>query len=446
MTASDDNKAPAQKAPAADAQDAAAVPAQKSTPAIPADSPLGGGGGRSAMARAIVRNGKYYIFLVAYLVAVSALGSFVNDMYTPALPAMCRFFGCSVPMVQMGLTMGMIGLAVGQLILGPLSDHIGRKPVLIGAISLFVVASVVSIFSPTIHFFITCRLFQGLGAAGGYFLARTIPADIYSGRALAKLMAIVGAINGVAPASAPVIGGFTADAFGWKGIFVVLALFALLILGLSPWVKESLAPDRRSKGGMRQILLGYKGLLTNRSFMVHVWLKGTALGVLFAYISSSPFIMEGGRYGLSQTSYGCFIGVNAVFMAIGSMMALRFRVLKRAAVVGAWILAAGVAAQTFCLLTLDSFWAYEICNVVMLFPLGMIFAAANTLAMNEGRHNAGEASSVLGIAGYIVGAIVSPLVGMGDILHSTAYVFVALALLVLMFASLTRRIPADLQQ
>ncbi|MDE6465457.1 MAG: MFS transporter, partial [Duncaniella sp.] len=106
-----------------------------------------------------LRNDKgYYWFLVTYLVILSALGSFVNDMYSPALPAMCRFFGCSVPLGQMGLTMGMIGLSIGQLVLGPVSDRYGRKPVLIGAVSLFIVAAVASVFSPTIHVFNTCRL------------------------------------------------------------------------------------------------------------------------------------------------------------------------------------------------------------------------------------------------------------------------------------------------
>lgn len=163
----------------------------------------------SPMTSKLASTPKYYWFVVVFLVLMSALGSFVNDMYTPALPAMCKFFGCQVPVAQMGLTMGMIGLAVGQLLLGPMSDRYGRKPVLIGSVSLFIVAAVASIFSPSIHVFNSCRLFQGIGASGGYFLARTIPADIYSGRPLAKLMALIGAINGFAPASAPVIGGVT---------------------------------------------------------------------------------------------------------------------------------------------------------------------------------------------------------------------------------------------
>ena len=399
--------------------------------------------GDSRLARHLGRSGDYYWFLVAYLVCLSALGSFVNDMYTPALPGMCRFFGCSVPVAQMGLATGMIGLALGQLLLGPVSDKYGRKPVLIASASLFVVSAVASVFSPTIHVFNLCRLFQGMGASGGYFLARSIPADVYTGRPLAKLMALIGAINGIAPASAPVIGGFTADAFGWKGIFIVLAGFAALLLALSPVMDESLEPARRSKAGLWQSFGGYKNLIRNRPFIIHICLKGTALGLLFAYISSSPFILQT-HYGLSQTSYGLLIGFNAIFVAGGSMAALKFRLLKSAASWGALLVAVGVLCQAVALWRVHSIVLYEVFTLIMLSGLGLIFTSSNTLAMNEGRSQAGEASSLLGISGYAVGAVVTPLVGVGDILHSTAVVYVALAVTVAVFARLSSSLAADL--
>lgn len=384
-----------------------------------------------------------YPFLVFFLVTVSALGSFVNDMYTPALPAMCRFFGCQVSVAQLGLTMGMVGLGLGQILLGPISDRYGRKPVLIGSVILFIVAAVASIFSPNIHVFNISRLFQGLGASGGYFLARTIPADLYSGRALARLMAITGAINGVAPASAPVIGGVTADAWGWKGVFLVLAAFALVILAISPLVKESLPPSRRTTGPWWKSLRGYGALLRDRPFIIHICYKGFALGILFAYLSAAPFILQD-HYGLSQTRYGLVIGFNSIFVAAGAMLAMRFHPLKRAARTGAIILAIGTAAQAYALWTIHSLWIFEICMWVMLFGLGLIFTTTNTLAMSEGSSRAGEASALLGLAGYVVGAIVAPLVGLGDVMHSCAIAFVILTLLTLLCSRHSKRLAPDL--
>lgn len=397
----------------------------------------------SPLAKALVARKGYYGFLVLFLVVLSTQGSFVNDMYTPALPAMCRFFGCAVSVSQLGLTMGMIGLGVGQMILGPVSDKYGRRPVLIVTTLLFIAAAVASVFSPTIHIFNLCRFFQGIGASSGYFLAKTIPADVYAGRPLARLMALIGAINGIAPASAPVIGGIMADAFGWKSIFLLLAGFAVIVLVMAWIVKESLPADRRVTGSLLSSMKGYGTLFKSVPFMTHVMLKASALGLLFAYISSSPFILQN-HYGMSQTSYGLLIGFNALFMAVGSMISLRFRPYKKAAFIGAVIVAVGVTALTVALYTVHNLWVYDGCMVIILFALGMLFATSNTLAMNEWREHSGEAAAIIGLGGYVIGSIASPLVGLGNELHSTAIVNIVLAVLVMVFAVASRRIPADL--
>lgn len=386
---------------------------------------------------------KYYIFLVAFMTCLSAFGSFVNDMYIPTLPEMTRFFHCPVPVVQLGLTFGMIGLGLGQVILGPISDKYGRKPVLVGTLILFIIASVVSVFSPTIHFFLGCRLFQGLGASGGYFLARTIPADIYGGRSLAKMMALIGAINGIAPASAPVIGGVVGDTIGWKGVFWILAGFGVLLMILSYKYKESLKPENRYKGKLVDAFSEYKVLLSNRKFMTHVLLKGSALGILFAYISAGPFIFQD-HYGYTQTEFGLFMGFNALFIAAGSMIALKFKVLKNAAWIAGLLLMLSTIAQIVQFYFIDKFWPFELLMIPMIFCLGMIFTVSNTLAMNEGRHDAGGASAVIGVMGYIFGATVAPLVGIGNIMHSTAITFGVLALITLGFSFATHRIAPDL--
>lgn len=387
-------------------------------------------------------SGGYYIFLILYLVLLSAFGSFVNDMYLPTLPEMVKAFHTSVPTVQLGLTFGMIGLGLGELILGPMSDRFGRKPILVGALVVFCIGAVCSVWSRTIHVFIWWRLVQGIGASGGYFLARTIPADMYKGRTLAKVMALVGAINGFAPASAPVIGGLVARSIGWQGIFWILFAFSAMLLLLSMALKESL-PKSRRMSGFGPAFHNYVILARNKHFLIHVLLKGSALGMLFAYISSAPFIIQD-HYHFNQLQFGLFMGVNALFVATGAMVALKFKPLKRAAMFAARALVVVIAAQIICFYTVDSVWVYDVLNLPMIFCLGMLFTVANTLAMNEGRECAGDASAMIGLGGYMFGAIVSPLVGMGDIIHSTAIVLGVLALITLIFARLADKLTPDL--
>ncbi len=389
-------------------------------------------------------SGGYYVFLIIYLVLLSAFGSFVNDMYLPTLPEMVRSFHTTRPVVQLGLTFGMIGLGVGELILGPLSDRFGRKPILIWALVVFCIGAFGSVWSKTIHVFLWWRLVQGLGASGGYFLARTIPADLYKGRALAKVMALVGAINGFAPASAPVIGGLVARSIGWQGIFWILFGFSAMLLLLTPAFKESLPKDRRVTGHFGAAFHNYVVLGKNKHFVVHVMLKAAALGVLFAYISSAPFIIQD-HYGFSQLQFGLFMGFNAIFVAFGATTALHFKPLKRAALFGGRALVLIAAAQFACFYLVDNVWVYEALNLPMLFCLGMLFTVGNTLAMNEGRDCAGDASALIGLMGYVFGATVSPLVGLGDTMHSTAITIMVLSVVVLIFTRMTRVLPADLE-
>ena len=388
--------------------------------------------------------GRYYVFIITYLVLLSAFGSFVNDMYIPTLPSMVKFFNCSVSTVQLGLTFGMIGLGAGEIILGPFSDRWGRKPILMIALCIFAIGAICSIWSKTIHEFIWWRLVQGIGASGGYFLARTIPADMYNGQALAKVMALVGAINGFAPASAPVIGGLVSRSVGWKGIFWILFGFSILLIILSFCFKESLPKNRRVKGHLSIAFKNYLFLAKNKHFVVHVMLKGAALGMLFAYISAAPFIIQT-HYGYTQLQFGLFMGFNALFVAAGAMIVLKFKPLKNGAVFAGRALFLISIGQFICLFLVDNVWVYEIWNVALIFCMGMLFTVANTLAMNEGRDFAGDASALIGLIGYIFGAIASPLVGLGNILHSTAITLVVLSFLTLVFTRMTKVLPPDLE-
>lgn len=387
---------------------------------------------------------KYYWFFILYMVGLSMFGSFVNDMYIPALPAMAEGFRCSASTVQLGLSFGMIGLGLGQIVFGPISDKYGRKCVLTIGLFIFMAGGIASALSPTIYFFIGCRLVQGIGASTGYFLARTMPADVSHGKALARIMALIGAINGIAPASAPVVGGFISSAWGWRGIFIILSAFALVLYLISLRLKETLPDANRATGTIAQTFEGYYTLLKRKRFVTHVMFKGATLGLLFAYVSSAPFIVQT-HYGYTQVEFGLIMGFNALFVMSGSMLALRFRLLKKAGVVGAMALVPMVVITAICLWLDWSFVIYEIAACGVLLCMGMIFTMSNSLAMNEGRDDAGRASALLGFFGYAFGASVSPLVGLGNMLHSTAIIYLCLLVLIILFACLSRRIAPDLK-
>lgn len=170
-----------------------------------------------------------FVGFVVFIAVLGAFSSLVNDMYLPTMPAMMREFHTTTSMTQLGLTFAMIGMGIGSVVLGSLSDRYGRKPVLFASMILFVAVTAASLFSRSITYFIICRLFQGLGAGGPMVLSTSIPADDYQGRQLAKVMAVVGAINGIAPATGPLLGGFMADSVGWRGIFVLLLAIGVIV-------------------------------------------------------------------------------------------------------------------------------------------------------------------------------------------------------------------------
>lgn len=170
------------------------------------------------------------VFLLVLLGMLTAFGPFVTDMYLPSLPSMGEYFNTSSSMVQLGLTTSMIGLAVGQVFFGPLSDRYGRRKPLLVAMWLFLASTVMCLFSQNIQQFVAFRLIQGIAGAGGIVISRSVATDKYSGRELAKMLAVIGAINGVAPVAAPIVGGLLTDVIGWKGIFCILLVLGIFLL------------------------------------------------------------------------------------------------------------------------------------------------------------------------------------------------------------------------
>lgn len=361
------------------------------------------------------------VFILVFLGMLTAFGPFVTDMYLPTLPAMSEYFHTTSSMVQLGLTASMIGLAAGQLLFGPLSDKYGRRLPLIISMILFAVATIGCIYSYTIMQFVGWRLIQGIAGAGG-IISRSVAADKYSGRELAKMLALIGAINGVAPVAAPMGGGFLAGSVGWTGIFWCLFVLGIILLLGSIHFEESLPLEDRKEKSWRSVFRSFIDVLRNSSYVCYTLQFGFAQGVLFANIASASFIMQQ-HYGFSPLMFSICFGINAIFIVISAASAIKFRRLEQALHYGSTGMVV-VSALLLVALVLDcNFWIYELLLIGLLSMLGLTFTASNTLAMDCEHNNAGMASALLGALGFAFGGIVSPLVGLGNIMVSTGIIF-----------------------
>ncbi|MDE6826620.1 MAG: multidrug effflux MFS transporter [Paramuribaculum sp.] len=391
---------------------------------------------------------RHYGIFVTFIAIIGAFSSLVNDMYLPTIPSMMKEFHTSPSMTQMGISMAMIGMGIGSVLWGSASDRYGRKPILMVSLIIFVLSTALSLFSRSITFFIICRLFQGFGAGGAMVLSTSIPADVYMGRQLAKLMAIVGAINGVAPALGPVLGGFMADRVGWRGIFAVLLAIGI---GMTFWTtryNETLPPQRRLEArSFNDYLKAYRTLFANRRFMIYVTIKAVAIGLLYAYIASAPFLIQT-HYGFSAMTFGLIFGGNAIAMSIGSSLALRFKVMKQAMVVGCIGMFVFAVAEALVMWHEAPFLLYELFAIPIHLFSGMIFSSANTLSKEVGRDEAGTASAILSVVKYAFAAVVSPLVGLGNMFHSAAIAFVVVTTVALVLAWMASRLTplADMER
>lgn len=370
---------------------------------------------------------RYFIFLLVFLGALSAFGPFITDFYLPTLPAMADIFNTSASMVQLGLTASLLGIALGQIFFGPLSDKYGRLPIMVWSLVLFALSTVGCIYSPNIEIFDIFRFLQGLGGAGGIVMSRSVATDCYSGRELAKVLAIVGAINGIAPVVAPVTGGMVARSLGWQGIFWVLFIIGIVLMIMCIPFRESLPKGKRVKGSAWKAAHGFIDIFKIPEFRRYVAVFGLSYGVLFAYISSASFIVQD-HFGYSEIQFSLTFGTNATIIAIGSGLAMKFKKMENAA------LFSTIGMAVFAMLLLisryfvDSFFVYEGLTLLMLFFLGFIFPSVTALGMESGRKAVGAASAVLGAMGFAFGGLVSPLVGIGDLMQSTYIILVACSL------------------
>ncbi|MCW3814009.1 multidrug effflux MFS transporter [Micromonospora sp. DR5-3] len=353
--------------------------------------------------------------LVLVLGSLIAIGPLTIDMYLPALPAITTDLQTTSAAVQLTLTGTLAGLALGQLLIGPLSDAVGRRKPLLAGIGLHIVASVLCAIAPNIGIVGTLRVLQGLGVAASSVVAMAVVRDLFSGAAFARLFSRLMLVMGVAPILAPTLGSGLLRWSDWRGVFIALAVFGALLVTVAAFgLAETLPPERRRRGGVAATVRDYGALLRDRTFVGLVLVAGLAMAALFAYVAGSSFVFQQ-QYGLDEQQFGIAFGAGAVGLITATQLNVRLlrryspqRILVTALAVGtaAGLVLLAVAATGFGGLAaiLASLW-------VVLAAAGLAMPNAPALALSRHGEAAGTAAALLGAVQFGVGALAAPLVG-----------------------------------
>lgn len=352
---------------------------------------------------------------IAVLGALTAVAPLATDMYVPGFPELGRSLHASDSAVQLSMTAFLAGLVLGQVFIGPVSDGLGRRRLLISGTSLFAALSLACAFAPNVQVLIGERFVQGAAGAAGMVLARAAVTDWFHGPDIPRYFSLLSLIIGVAPVAAPVVGGAIVSAAGWRAIFVVLSLIGvLLVVAVLFRVPESLPPDRRSTSGPAGTFKAMGRLLGRRPFVGYVLTLAFSAAALFTYISGSSFVFED-LYDFSATRYSVVFAANALGMLLAGAAfgALSRRVFMNKLLTAAVLLAVlGAVAQVVLLATVGATWVGTwACLFVTISGVGAIFPASMSLGQTLGREAPGAASALLGGTQFLLGAIASPLVG-----------------------------------
>lgn len=375
---------------------------------------------------------------------LAALGPLCIDLYLPALPELARDLNTPTATAQLSLTAGLLGLGLGQLFFGPLSDKYGRIRPLLLSLVLLLIASVGCALAQDIHQLLLARLFEGLSGAGGAVLSRAIARDMYSGHELTRFFALLMLVNGLAPIAAPVMGGALMAFLDWRGLFMVIALIALMLFILARVkLHETLPVARRSQGSIFSAWAALGQVIMHRPFMGFCLTQGFMMSGMFAYIGASPFVLQQ-IYQLSPQAFSFCFAANGVGLIIASQVSARlcplwgeYRVLKGgltlALISSSSLLLAGLTAAPLPLVLVALFFTVA--------SNGVISVTASSLAMQSQGHRAGSASAVIGVTMFTLGGISVPVTGIGgtSVLTMTATIFGCYMLAILMFTVLAQK-------
>ncbi|MGA4506350.1 multidrug effflux MFS transporter [Propionibacteriaceae bacterium G1746] len=358
------------------------------------------------------------VAIIVTLGLLTALGPFTIDMYLPAFPSVKLDLSITDAQVQVTLSATTLGFALGQLIVGPLSDRLGRRWPLLVMSALHVVSSLLVAVAPTVEFLTVMRAFQGIGAAGGAVVAMAMARDLFSGRRLIRMMSQLALINGLAPIVAPILGSWLLGFTDWRGVFWVLMAYGLVIVALvAVLIVETRPASERTVGGFDALRAAYGRVLGDRLF-VGVWIVAAmAFGGLFSYVSSSSVLLQEG-YGLSARGFGMVFAICSVGVFIGVQIGSRF-----AAVVGPQVILI-IGTTTMVVAAAGLLLVHQVNpSLAVIVPFMFIYTtgfgscmpSAQVLALQGHRADSGVAASLMGAGNMIVAACVGPIIGQFDV-------------------------------
>ncbi len=354
--------------------------------------------------------------LLILLGALTGLTPLAVDMYLPALPSLTSDLHSSSSAAQLTLAALLVGLASGQLLAGPLSDRLGRRPPVLAGLVGFVLASIGCAFAPNVGVLIALRFLQGFAGSSAVVVARAVVRDLYSGAAAARAFASLMLVMGAAPILAPVIGAQVLRVTTWRGVFVVLAVAGAGLLAAT-WrsLPETLEPERRNDGGLAHTITVFGGLLRDRGFLVPSVAGGAGFAAMFAYIAGSPYVLQE-LHGLSPQAYSAVFAANAT--ALITLSQVSGRIVHRTGPARLLLTGAATSATGAAVLVVAA--TAELALPFVLLGLLLVVGAVGVMApnatalalANHGR-TAGAASALLGVLQYVLGAVAAPLTGLG---------------------------------
>ncbi|MEV4824623.1 multidrug effflux MFS transporter [Micromonospora sp. NPDC049274] len=380
-------------------------------------SPLTSATEASVVPDPVRRQARITSALVATVILLTAIAPLATDMYVPAFPRVAGDLSASATQVQLTLTTFFVGMALGQLIGGPVSDQLGRRRPLIAAIVMMSVASVVCALAPSIGVMMVARLVQGFSGGWAMVIGRAVIVDLAAGARLVRLLNVIAGVGGVAPIAGPLLGAVILQMSHWRVSFwVVAALGVVMTLAVLLAVPESLPFDRRHGGGLRAFAVAGRRVLAQRRYVGYLLVSGSAMGALFAYVATSAFVLQS-MNGMSPIAYSVDFAVNAGGMTVAALIAARLagRVATRKVILVGQVaaLAAGVVMLVGALWLGTPMLLAVVCFFVLMSAQGLIGPNGGALASAEVPEHPGTGSAILGFVQWVAAGIIAPIAGLG---------------------------------